>query len=67
LPIFSTVFPGIHHLYEFLSCHLQIIKFLLALLFLLAQSLDLLEAVDELLLRVGHHLPQTLDFICAVI
>jgi hypothetical protein len=37
------------------------------LLFLLAQSLDLLETVDELPLHVGHHFPQTLDFICAAI
>jgi hypothetical protein len=50
-----------------LKLRLQLLQLFLAFLFLFAQSLDLLEAVDELLLRVGHHLLQTLDFICAAI
>jgi hypothetical protein len=61
---FGVVLPWVHHLNKLLSCRLQL---LLAFLLLFAQSLDLLEAVDELLLHVGNHLLEPLDFICAAI
>jgi hypothetical protein len=63
----GVVLPWVHHLNKLLSCRLQLLQLFLAFLLLFAQSLDLLEAVDELLLRIGNHLLQPLDFICAAI
>jgi hypothetical protein len=50
-----------------LGCHLQLFILFLALLPFFAQRLDLLETVDELFLRIGNHLLQSLDFVCAAI
>jgi hypothetical protein len=45
----------------------EFLQLLLLPLILLAQRLDLLKAVDELLFSVADHLLQPLDIICTVI
>jgi hypothetical protein len=45
----------------------EVLQLLLSSLILLAQRLDLLKAVDELLFSVADHLLQPLDIICTAI
>jgi hypothetical protein len=57
----------VHHIHKLLGGSLEVLQFLLSLLLLFAQRLDLLKAVGELLFSIGDHLLQPLDVICMVI
>jgi hypothetical protein len=60
-------FWWIHHIHQLLGGSLEALQLLSLLLLLLAQRLDLLKAVGELLFSIGDHLLQPLDIICTVI
>jgi hypothetical protein len=66
-PVCFATFLRIHHVNKLLGGPPQVLQLFLALLLFFAQHLDLLKAVDELLFRVGDHLLQPLDVICAAI
>jgi hypothetical protein len=62
-----TFFWWIHHIYERLGGPPENLQFLFPPPLLLAQRLDLLKAVSELLFSIGDHLLQPLDVICIAI
>jgi hypothetical protein len=66
-PICFAAFLWLHHINKLLGGSLEVLQLLLLLLLFLAQRLDLLKAVDELLFNIGDHLLQSLDVICMVI
>jgi hypothetical protein len=57
----------VHHVHKLLGGPPEVLQLLLPLLFLLAQHLDLLKAIGELLFSVGDYLLQLLNIICTVI
>jgi hypothetical protein len=62
-----AVFLWVHHIHKLLGGSLEVLQLLLPPLLLLAQRLDLLKAIGELLFSVGDYLLQFLDIICTVI
>jgi hypothetical protein len=62
-----TVFLWVHHVHKLLGGSPEVLQLLLPLLLLLAQRLDLLKAIGELLFSVGDYLLQLLDIICTAI
>jgi hypothetical protein len=57
----------VHHVHKLLSGSPVVLQLLLPLLLLLAQCLDLLKAIGELLFSVGDYLLHFLDIICTAI
>jgi hypothetical protein len=57
----------IHHVHQLLGGPPEVFELSLSLLFLLAQRLDSLKAVDELSLSIADHLLQPLDVIYTAI
>jgi hypothetical protein len=57
----------VHHVHKLLGGSPEVPQLLLPLLLLLAQRLDLLKAIGELLFSVSDYLLQLLDVICMVI
>jgi hypothetical protein len=64
LPVCCAIFQRIHHFNQLSGGHPLVLQLFLALFLLFAQRLDLLKAIDELLLSIGDHLLQLLDVIC---
>jgi hypothetical protein len=62
-----AVFLGVHHVHKLLGGSPKVHQLLLPLLLLLAQRLDPLKAIGELLFSVDDDLLQFLNVICAVI
>jgi hypothetical protein len=60
-------FWWIHHVHKLLGSSPKVLQLLLPPLLLLAQRLDLLKAVGELLFSIGDYLLQPLDVICMAI
>jgi hypothetical protein len=60
-------FWWIHHVHKRLGGSPEVLQLLLPPLLLLAQCLDLLKAVGELLFSIGDSLLHPLDVICTVI
>jgi hypothetical protein len=62
-----AVFLWVHNVHKLLGGSPEVLQLLLPLLLLLAQRLDLLKAIGELLFSVGDYLLQLLDVICTAI
>jgi hypothetical protein len=62
-----AVFLWVHNFHKLLGGSPEVLQPLLPLLLLLAQRLDLLKVIGELLFSVGDYLLQLLDIICTVI
>jgi hypothetical protein len=62
-----TVFWRVHNIHKLLGGSPEVLQLLLLLLLLLAQRLDLLKAIGELLFSVGDYLLQLLNVICTAI
>jgi hypothetical protein len=62
-----AIFLWIHNVHKLLGSSLEVLQLLLPLLLLLAQRLDLLKTVGELLFGVGDYLLQLLNVICTAI
>jgi hypothetical protein len=62
-----TIFLWVHHVHKLLGGSPEVLQLLLPQLLLLAQRLDLLKAIGELLFSVGDYILQLLDVIYAVI
>jgi hypothetical protein len=67
LLVHFSFFCWVNHVHEFLGGFFEYLQFLLPPSFFLAQRLDLLKAVGELLLSVIDDLLQPLNIICTVI
>jgi hypothetical protein len=66
-PTYFAVFLWVHHVHKLLGGSPEVLQLLLPLVLLLAQRLDPLKAIGELLFSVGDYLLQLLNIICAVI
>jgi hypothetical protein len=62
-----AAFLWVHHVHKLLGSSPEVLQLLLPLLLLLAQHLDMLKAIGELLFSVGDYLLQLLDISCAAI
>jgi hypothetical protein len=62
-----AIFLWVYHVHKLLGGSSEVLHLLLPLLLLLAQRLDLLKAIGELLFSVNDYFLQLLDIICTAI